>query len=325
MDYTNFIEAVKEGITDIAEEGTEVKLINILKNNSVSLEGIVISKDGQNISPTVYLNFYYEAYRHGKEIEEIIMEIWNTYEESTLNENLNMDFFLDFEKMKERVVCKLINFEKNKTLLEKIPYVRFLDLAVVFYCILQSKELGNATIQIYNSHLNLWKISVDELYIHARKNTRNQLGFELKSMDEVMEESVREDLKCKFEEAAEKEKKIDLESASLEQYVQNVVDTMKSVNPMLPMYVLTNHRKLNGAACLLETDILREFAKKIGQGFFIIPSSIHEVILVPEQIEKNKDHLNEMVKEVNATQVEAEEILSDQVYFYSDVSHTINF
>ncbi|MDE7404300.1 MAG: hypothetical protein K2M81_04265, partial [Lachnospiraceae bacterium] len=85
----------------------------------------------------------------------------------------------------------------------------------------------------------------------------------------------------------------------------------------MPMYVLTNKQKLYGAACMLYPGVLKTFAEKIQRDFYILPSSIHEVILVPADADTDKEALHEIVTEINRTQVAEEEVLADSVYFYS--------
>ena len=91
----------------------------------------------------------------------------------------------------------------------------------------------------------------------------------------------------------------------------------------LPMYVLTNQSHLNGASALLYKDILRDFAHSLEENFYILPSSIHEVILVPANGIMSKNSLELMVKDVNQKEVSPMERLSDHVYFYDRFTHKI--
>ena len=85
----------------------------------------------------------------------------------------------------------------------------------------------------------------------------------------------------------------------------------------VPMYILTNEYKLNGAATILYRDVLEDFSKACDGDFYLLPSSIHEVILVPAKECNSFDEMTQMVQEVNETQVEAEELLADHAYYYS--------
>ena len=83
------------------------------------------------------------------------------------------------------------------------------------------------------------------------------------------------------------------------------------------MYVLSNFSRLYGAGVILYDGVLENCAKVLGGSFYILPSSVHEVIIVPDEGQMTKENLEAMVREVNATQVEEQELLSDYVYYYS--------
>ena len=83
------------------------------------------------------------------------------------------------------------------------------------------------------------------------------------------------------------------------------------------MYILTNRCRTFGAAEIFDRKTLRMTADKIGDGFIVLPSSVHETIVLPSMEEAEYTRLADMVREVNDTQVDAEERLSYHVYVYS--------
>lgn len=85
----------------------------------------------------------------------------------------------------------------------------------------------------------------------------------------------------------------------------------------IPMYVITNRARTNGAGAILYPELLKDFATAIHKDLFILPSSVHECILLPVFGDENIDELKSMVKDINETQVAPEEVLSDSVYYYS--------
>ena len=111
----------------------QVRIKEMQKNNGVRLQGLIILERAQNISPTIYLDDFYEAYQHGFELERIVEKILQIYKEDMPKESIDMSFFRDFLKVKDRICYRLIDAGKNKELLEMIPHVRFLDLAICFY------------------------------------------------------------------------------------------------------------------------------------------------------------------------------------------------
>lgn len=289
MSYKEFIRYIKENVGIILGEQVTVSAQSVRKNNSLILEGICIQEENKKMAPTIYLEFYYEAYLKGKPLGEIILEVLSVYQKFKVEDMFEMDFFMNYERTKGRILYKLINYQKNKELLEDVPYVAFLDLAIVFYCMVMNDQNGSATILIHYSHLEMWGITVKELYKNAKENTRKLLCSEIKEMNQVIEELFGEKSPGNNEEKGECGR----------------------------MYILSNTAKLNGAVCILYQNLLSSFAESIGSDLFILPSSIHEVILIPADGKILQTELEEMVMEVNQTQVETEDILSDHVYYFS--------
>lgn len=289
MTYQEFKQHISHVIQ--AELGSSVKVTvqEIIKNNNTRLDGLTILSNQLNISPTIYLNYYYSQYQKGKPLSKIYQDILSTYEESKPKDSIDISFFTDYEKVKSRIVFKLVNYERNRELLERIPHYRYLDLAIVFYCLLEVNDTGNATILIYKHHLAFWHITKDDLYALAMENTPKLLTYDLKNMTEVLNGLFQ----AEFAEA------------------------LDMTPNTFPMYVLSNRSKLNGSGCILYKNLLQSFAQKLNSDLYILPSSIHEVLIIPVEKADSAKELSDMVKEVNATQLSNEEILSDHVYYYS--------
>ena len=292
MEFTNFTTLVKNEVEKRAGENYHVKLNDVVKNNGIILRGITLMQDDSNISPTIYLNPYYDAYENGETtLGTVIDEVIDTYERNKVNRSIDMRFFLDYDSVKTRITYKLINTEKNKELLDDIPHIPFHDLSIVFQCLISGERFGNATILIHNVHLRLWKGNARELYERAMENTPVLQGYDVTDMNTVLEEMRA------FEETEDTEYEEDIQQ-------------------QVPMYVLSNKSRVHGAACILYPDILKDFAAVVEKDLYVLPSSIHEVILLPAEGTEDSEQLKAMVHEINESQVEDEEVLSDSVYFY---------
>lgn len=291
MEFTNFTTLVQREVEKRAGENYRVKLNDVMKNNGVVLRGITLMQDDSNISPTIYLNPYYDAYENGDTtLGTVIDEVIDTYERNKINCSIDMKFFLNYETVKSRIIFKLINTEKNRELLRDVPYIPFHDLSIVFQCLVSEERFGNASILIHNVHLQLWKVNARELYECALENTPLLQGYELADMNTVLEE-----MKALG----------GIDDEEIEDMQQEV-----------PMYVLSNKSRINGASCILYKDILKDFAMVVDKDLYVLPSSIHEVILLPSDGTQESEQLKEMVREINQSQVEKEEVLSDSVYYY---------
>lgn len=288
MNYQEFVGSVTGFLRDVLPCGTELNLIPLEKNNGVILDGLSIRREGERAAPAIYLDSYYQDYLAGSSLGQIQDTILECCEDLDLSGQFDADFFADYRKVRPTVVYKLIHYEKNRELLKRIPHVPFLDLAVVFYCLLPDTPVGNATVLIYNSHMEYWNISCGELYRDAKHNTPRLLPAEIKTMSQVLFE-LSDGLDCPEED-------------------------------QIPMYVLTNSRRALGAACILYDKILMYCAQWLGCGYYLLPSSVHEMILIPKEAVTNERELTAMVRDINQTQVRRTEVLSDQIYFYSPES-----
>lgn len=291
MEFNNFTELVQKEVAKKVGENYHVKLNDVMKNNGVVLRGITLLQDGGNISPTIYLNPYYDAYENGEiTIAAIVTDVLETYMQNKSSCNIDMKFFLNYEAVKSRIIFKLINTEKNRELLEDIPHIPFHDLSIVFQYLVSGEQFRDATILIRNVHIGLWKVNAHDLYECALENTPLLQGYELADMKTILGEY----------------------------YASGVIDDeeIEDMQQEVPMYVLSNKSRVNGAACILYKDLLKDFSMEVDKDLYILPSSTHEVILLPSDGTQESAQLKEMVQEVNRMQVAEEEVLSDSVYYY---------
>jgi hypothetical protein len=202
----------------------------------------------------------------------------------------------DFSACKERICYKLVNADRNRELLADAPHIIVCDdLAVLFYILVSNDGEGTATITVRNNMTDLWGVEEDELFKIALLNTQRLFRGSVMSMASVM---------------------MDLLSDRMDDEYSSEFFDMVVSEDMVPMYVCSNSQKVNGAGVILYKDLLKQFAEKTGSDFYILPSSIHETLLVPVSDQMEVEALRSMVREVNATQVAPEEVLSDNVYIY---------
>lgn len=295
MEFSSFTMFVREEVDKRTEDCYKVRLDDVRKNNGVVLRGLTVTQDDSNISPTIYLNSYYEEYIKGRAtLVNVVNDVMDTYRRNKVNQSVDMRYFLNYESVKERVIYKLVNTEKNKELLEDVPHIEFLDLSIIFQCLVAQEDLGRASILMHNVHLKLWEVSVDTLYQAAKENTQRLQEYEIKGITEVLR-----DIMCAEE-------------------VENIADEdcISAFSGSVPMYVLSNKNRVEGAACMLYPNLIRDFAEAIQSSFYIIPSSIHELLLLPTEHLEESQEIKHMIREINDTQVSVEEVLSYSLYLY---------
>lgn len=288
MTYHQFIQAVELRVKEEAPEKVRVAIHTARKNNGAYRKGILLSEQNVNISPTIYLEEYYKQFRQGMSVEKIAEEILALYQKIRFKKSWKEDPLSDYERIKERIVYRLVNYNANSMVLADTPHVRYLDLAIVFYVLLEVNGYGTASMMIENRHLKEWAMSKDRVYAQACKNTGYLLPYEFQTMRAVIEGITGEE---------ESEESIDDEG----------------------IYVLSNNLRSYGAAVILYPGRLVQIGEYLQEDYYVLPSSVHETIIIPESMAPGKEMLSAMVEEINHTQVDAEEVLSDQAYFYDRV------
>ena len=319
MNFENFIEEIKKMVKEYLGGNIRIEEKTVLKNNGVKLTGIVIVEEGQNCVPNIYLNGYFEEFKSGRRMGDILYEIARYYEEHKIVKQVNMDYFSDYKKMKDKICFRLINYNKNEELLKEIPHIPYLDLAIVFYCIVHNENIGSGSILIRNEHLRNWNVDIREIQSVAFSNAPKLLKGEILPMEDVIckmmkNRMVREIERCIKDQM---ETKICVTDEMIEPIIGEMMQKIYSEAKGPKMYVASNENKNFGASVILYDDFLKQFANETGEDYFILPSSIHEVILIPvEDEDEDVTQLREMVCDVNETELEREEILSDSVYLY---------
>ncbi len=297
MNYQEFLNAVVDCVKEIVGKEAEVFIHRVTKLNGVVLDGVVIMKNDTNFSPTVYLNGYYAMYLSGCEVEEIAQKIYKLYVENSGIVSIPADFFTDFERIRDNIAFRLINYERNRELLEKIPHRRFLNLAIVYFAVIDNADNARGIVTIYNNHLEYWKIDEELLYRLAAKNTPSLYPPQIRPMNQVVSDMILRE-----------EEDMDVDS---------LITQVESMNEQFPMYVLTNIYRSYGAACMLYEGLLEEFTAHIEADVYIIPSSVHELILIPVDGDITREELDDMIKNINMTELSTDEILSDCAYIYT--------
>ncbi len=286
--------------SQIAEGGSTIVDLDIrstVKTNDNDAQCIAATfADGKDVSPSLYVRPMYDEWRNGEAtIEDLASQGIRTLEighEHAASMNLR-DGLLNPEDARNHLYLQLINGEANPEIKEKCPHIELNDLvAVARWKCFQDSENGTGSILItHDIQTKMLHMTDEEILKLARDNTLSQ-EYTVKGMTETLMELMGDGMPEEMKEALRQN------SDGPEQ-----------------MYVMTNAEKVNGATALLSTDTLEMAHDKIGEDYFIIPSSLHEVILIPESKIDNPSQLRDMCREVNATQVSVSDRLGENIYF----------
>ena len=304
MNFDEFKQAIVDNIKDYLPakfEESDVEVRQVLKNNDTVLDGLTIQDPDTNVAPTIYLNQFFEEYQNGRDLNDIIGDIADVYIANTVDKQMDVSIVTDFEKAKGNILPRLVNAEENQELLAQRPHMIMDDLAVTYHLEMGKSDNGNMSVAITNAILDMYGISQEELHDLAVANLEEKMPATFQGMSEVVKEMMLPQIMSDLGLSKE---------AALDYIEQMIPDGNEQ------MYVLSNDSRLNGAAAVLNEKAMEDIAEKVGGDFFILPSSIHELLVVPKQDGMELSDLEAMVQEVNATQVAPEEKLSDHVYEY---------
>lgn len=292
--YAEFVETVFQMVSNKIGEQFRVRKVCANKNNETIRWGISIfnpndkSKDVR-LTPTIYLDEYYGMYVRGCEFAEIVQHIIELYYEITSPFEFNMEDF-EFDNIKDKVCFKLINQGMNMNLLESMPHRQFCDLAVTYYVQIIDDEKGVGTIPVNNSLMMFWGTDENTLWELAYKNTKNLLSPRFQTVKDAIYE-------C----------------------------TGEVIEDGLSSFTLTNKRKHFGAASVLYEETLHKIAETLQSSYFLLPSSIHEWVILADDGIPDTESCNSLIQLVNRTELTAEEILADHVYYYDRSQRKISY
>ena len=201
--------------------------------------------------------------------------------------------YMDYGSARWNIVYKLINKDRNRELLEEVPHIPFMDLAIIFQYIACHEEDKVELLPVYNEHIKLWDVTVEDLYRDADKNTHLLIPY--------MARDIREHVYVVLEETG-------MKKSPPEEFWETDTDTEQA-------YTLTTENRINGAACMLYPDLIRRFSDCLGENLFILPLSINELIILPYE-NSDEGEARSLIQEVNDTENTPDEILSYSLYYY---------
>lgn len=296
MEYKDFLEEVKNNIKDYLPDSFKdatVDIQKVKKNNGVELNGLTVRKTGQKISPVLYLDQHYRNLQQGlTNIQDICK---NVAEGITQNQrSFDVNDILDPEKIKDRVTFSVIGAKNNISMLQDMPHRIKDDMAMVYRIIVNQENQEVGSVKISDQLAESLNLNEKDLYNMAMENTPKLFPAQFQSMFDV--------LKKMMPEMAEM-----MEPNIFEDY----------------MYVLSNEQNIDGASALFYPGVQEEIYKHMGKEYYVLPSSIHETMIVPKNASMNATELKNMVMELNGTKVSPDEVLTDSVYEYDARSKTL--
>ncbi|MCP1110898.1 DUF5688 family protein [Ohessyouella blattaphilus] len=297
MTNQEFYSQVKENILSHLPDNLKnvnAELVTVTKHNDTKQVGLKLIQEGEKASPLLYLEPYFERYENGESMESLMNDISEAYQHT--RETTISTPEMDYDKIKDRLAVQLVSIDHNKERLKDLLYKPLGNGFAFTYSIIQNVISGNDA-RLYitramatNHHYDLQSLSVDALEATAK---RSPAVFA--DMESIMEEMTGEREKDSLPELS---------------------DDLSFGDNTEPMFVLSNPERVHGATCLYYPEAQEQIARAIGDSFYVLPSSVHEQIIVPEGKALSPEDLKQMVKEVNDSQLSPDELLSYDVLHY---------
>ncbi len=282
LSYREFFCSLKENLEEQLPDGFSVHTDRRTRNNGRELDSLEIVEEGENYGRVFYGEDFYEQYLRGMPPEEIAGHVVRMCMISRLPDEAR-DLF-HYDRVKDRLAIGLINYEKNKELLNDCVCRRFLDLAMICRVMLPSGDGHMHAARVSKGLMEEWGVSEEELFRQAKKSMLKSDPPVLRPLRNILSEVSGEEFPP-FSDAGE-------------------------------LYVLTTHTGVAGASALLLSGHTGKLAKELDRDILVLPSSIHEVLLLPDWGSWQVEALRKIVSDVNHTVVSREDFLSDNVYRY---------
>lgn len=308
------MEYIKENVTDYLPERfekAEITIQQVVKNNDVVLDGLSIRNPDSNLSPNIYLNPLYEQYQKGRNLDELVSSIADTYIENmepieNRTFQVQIEDIKNYEVVKGEIFPRLVNLEKNTTRLQNVPYMQREDLAITYHVKVSGNRDSIGSLMITNELMEVYGVTKEKLHTQAMENMERLSPPVFLPLGEMIVDVMTEDFGRN-------------EGVSQEEAKEYVKDMIPTGGPNV--YCLTNQYKMNGAVGIMSESIQQMVADRVGGDYYVLPSSVHEVLIVPQSAGMDPEELTDMVNTVNEGCVMQDEILSDHVYQYDAKEH----
>lgn len=301
MTFEEFKSEVREKIRDYLPEKYRTGRVDIQpvsKNNGIVLDGLYVVTGRDQVIPTVYLKDFFAEHQKGEEMKSILSRIARVYAKAQEEAPDFGEEDFKYENVKNRLTVIACNAGMNRKILHDVPHEQREDIALVYHVKVPVLEMGGGMITVHSSYLEVWGIGEEQLKKDAWENMRRETPAVFQSIWDIINGD---------------HDGISLEGENRGPFMENEI-----------MFALSNHDKTYGAVYMFDEKLMEKIAEKLNSNLIIIPSSIHESIILRETEELDIDYIRDIVREVNETQLEVEERLSDEVYRYDRESHDLS-
>lgn len=302
MRMNEFKDYLAENVKDYLPQSyddAKISFQEVIKNGDQHLTGMTITRPGETVVPTIYIDQAYEQYKEGRDIDEIVGSIADIRieHETSIDAATITSQLMDYDQIKANLQIRVCDTQDNAERLAGLVHTERSDFSATYHVLLQSNEEGQASVSVTPGLMESWGVSQEQLHQDALAAdlTREPLFVNMGALMENMMYGTE---------------------------LTNLLEHPDAGTGMdgMPMFCLTNGEKMNAAGLIMQDDMMAQISEIVGGSYYVLPSSLHELLIVPESTDMSVKELSAMVHEVNETQVAPQDKLSDAVQHYDKES-----
>ncbi|CVI67980.1 hypothetical protein BN3660_01057 [Eubacteriaceae bacterium CHKCI004] len=308
MDKNEFFNYMREHIrTYLPAEYADARITTeeTVKHNDVHLTALLIRQEGVSIVPSIYMDDLFRDYQNGRPVEDCLEAVAQLRVREEHNIRVHMDMIkgiMDYDNIKDRLQLRVCDYEDNKERLQGTVYERQGDLALTCHVLLESSQEMEAGFRVMESMLEQWGVDRDTVYQDALAADAKR-GPVLHNMDDALG--------------------IVLYGSSNKENLLKREGTLDMEGWNLPLFVLTSQSGKNGAGMLYQPGMTEKLSELLGGDYYVLPSSVHELLVVPADGAVDAKTLESFVQEINAKEVDIQDRLSNKVQYYNAEGKTL--
>lgn len=301
MNFEGFVNRVMDEIKEHLPESMQDAEFVVRQHEKLNNQYAALTIANSKFAPVINLEDYFYDYEHGRSFNSIIGAI----AESVSMEQPSIDFgvLANFDKAKEQLFIRVSSAEKNADYLKNVPHTIVEDMAITYHLRMSVDENGVSSAVVAHDNLRMYGVSVEELHQAAIENSEKMFPANVFDLHERMRQNFIDDMK-----------QDGMPDEMIEEFLKEFPEPGEHA-----MTVVSNDVGVNGAAVIFYPGMMDKLAEMTEGDYFILPSSVHETIILPDNGAITAKELEAMVTEINATQVEPWDRLTDQVYHYDPI------
>lgn len=305
MTFEKFVEIAKETIKDYLPAKYYDANVNVYPHEKLNENylGMTVRMENQMVSPVINLNMFYEQMQGTQmDMEDTMRQMTEVVQITPMD--INIDILDNYEKVKRKLFIRVSDADRNQEMLSKIPHICIENLAITYHIFADFRENGIASTTVTNEMIKFFGVSNEQLHKDAMESSVRLFPAVITSLDEKMKDYVREEMEM-----------MDFSQEDIEHILNEIFEEETKIT------IVTNEHTFNGAASLFYPGQMDKIAERLGGDYFILPSSVHEMLIYPDTGEMTSNELKRMVMEVNGSEVRPEDKLTDEVYHYDRINH----